>query len=149
MKVYAGIDPITKKRHYLTETVPPGPTARKETEKARTRFLAQVDDRRNPCTRATVDQLLDRWLEVLDVEMSTRQGYVRKLNKHVRPLLGKLPVGRLDAETLESFYAVLRKCRDHSGGARKAIEHRKAGLHDCTDKCRPHECKPLAPASIR
>ncbi|WP_317888995.1 hypothetical protein [Salinispora oceanensis] len=40
VKVYAGIDPITKKRHRLTETVPPGPTARKEAEKARTRFLA-------------------------------------------------------------------------------------------------------------
>ncbi|MGC5309270.1 tyrosine-type recombinase/integrase [Micromonospora zamorensis] len=149
VKVYAGIDPITKKRHYLTETIPAGPTARKEAEKARTRFLAQVDDRRNPRTRATVDQLLDRWLEVLDVETSTRQGYVKKLNKHVRPLLGELSVGRLDAETLESFYAVLRKCRDHCGGARKAIEHRKTGPHDCTDKCRPHECKPLAPASIR
>ncbi|GHJ14185.1 hypothetical protein [Micromonospora sp. AKA38] len=29
VKVYAGIDPITKKRHYLTETIPPGATARK------------------------------------------------------------------------------------------------------------------------
>ncbi|MBG6063748.1 hypothetical protein [Micromonospora ureilytica] len=146
MKVYAGIDPITKKRHYLTETTPDGPTARKEAEKVRTRFLAPVD---NPRTRATVNQLLDRWLEVLDVETSTRQGYVKKLNKHVRPLVGQLSVGRLDAETLESFYAVLRKCRDHCGGGRKTIEHRKAAPHDCTDKCRPHACKPLAPASIR
>ncbi|WP_233578793.1 N-terminal phage integrase SAM-like domain-containing protein [Micromonospora sp. BL4] len=149
MKVYAGIDPISRKRHYLSEVIPAGPTAGKEAEKARTRFLAQVDERRNPRTRATVDQLLDRWLEVLDVEASTRQGYVKNLNKHVRPLLGKLPVGRLDAETLESFYAVLRKCRDHCGGGRKVIEHRKAGEHECTDKCRPHECKALAPASIR
>ncbi|MFG3298861.1 hypothetical protein [Micromonospora chersina] len=77
VKVYAGIDPITRKRHYLTETIPAGPTARKEADKARTRFLAQVDERRNPRTRATVDQLLDRWLEVLDVEASTRQGYVK------------------------------------------------------------------------
>ncbi|WP_233583897.1 hypothetical protein [Micromonospora sp. CV4] len=76
---------------------------------------------------------------MLDVEASTRQGYVKKLNKHVRPLLGKLPVGRLDAEKLESFYAVLRRCRDHCGGGRKAIKHRKAGEHECTDKCRPHE----------
>lgn len=38
-KVYAGLDPITKKRRYLTETIPPGPTARKEAEKARTRVL--------------------------------------------------------------------------------------------------------------
>jgi integrase len=148
VKVYAGVDPVTKRRHYLHETVAVGPTAQREAEKARTRLLAQVDERRNPRTRASVNQLLDRWLEVLDVEASTRQGYVRKLDKHVRPVLGKVPVGRLEAETLESFYAVLRKCRDHCGG-RKYVEHRKAAEHECTDKCRPHVCKPLAPASIR
>jgi hypothetical protein len=85
---------------------------------------------------------------VLDVEASTRQGYVRKLDKHVRPLLGKVLVGRLDAEALESFYARLRKCRDHCGG-RRYVEHRKAGDHECIDKCRRHACKPLSPASIR
>jgi len=37
-------------------------------------------------------------------------------------------VGRLDSETLESFYAMLRKCREHSGG-RKYVEHRKAREH--------------------
>lgn len=148
VKVYAGIDPVTKRRHYLHETVPAGPSAAREAEKVRTRLLAQVDERRNPRTRATVAQLLDRWLDVLDVEASTRQGYVRKLDKHVRPVLGKVPVGRLDAETLESFYAVLRKCRDHCGG-RRYVVHRKAGDHSCTDKCGPHVCKPLSPASIR
>lgn len=73
---------------------------------------------------------------------------MKKLNKHVRPLLGKVPVGRVDVETLESFYAVLRKCRDHCGG-RKYVVHRKAGQHECTDTCRPHACKPLADATIR
>lgn len=48
-----------------------------------------------------MNQLLDRWLEVVDIEPTTRMGYENKLNKHVRPVLGKLPVGRLDAETLE------------------------------------------------
>ena len=33
VKVYAGIDPLTKKRHYLTETVPAGPTAAKDAER--------------------------------------------------------------------------------------------------------------------
>ncbi|WP_262419173.1 hypothetical protein [Micromonospora chalcea] len=54
VKVYAGIDPISGKRHYLTEVIPAGRTA---AEKARTRLLAQVDERRNPRTRATLDQL--------------------------------------------------------------------------------------------
>ena len=31
------------------------------------RLLNQIDERRNPRTRATVNQLLDRYLQVLDV----------------------------------------------------------------------------------
>jgi hypothetical protein len=47
---------------------------------------------------------------VVELESTTRQNYVVKLNKHVRPVLGKLPVAKLDAEKLESFYATLRRC---------------------------------------
>ena len=148
VKVYAGVDPVTKRRHYLTETISPGPTAQRDAEKMRTRFLAQVDEKRNPLTRATMNQLLDRWLDVLDVEVSTRQGYVKKIEKHVRPLLGSVPVAKIDAETLESFYAVLRRCRDHCNG-RRYVEHRKAGDHACTAVCRPHRCEGLADSTIR
>jgi len=31
VRVYAGIDPVTKKKHYLTETVQAGPTAPRAT----------------------------------------------------------------------------------------------------------------------
>lgn len=33
VRVYAGIDPVSKKRHYLVETVPSGPNAAREAEK--------------------------------------------------------------------------------------------------------------------
>jgi integrase len=148
VKVYAGIDPVTKNRHYLTETVPAGPMARREAEKVRTRFLAQVDERRNPRTRATVNQLLDRYLEVLDVDVSTRQGYLTKIQKHIRPLLGATAVGKLDAEILESFYAVVRRCREHCNG-RKYVEHRKTGDHLCKAVCRPHQCRGLVDSTVR
>ena len=46
-----------ERRIYLDEMVPPGPTAATEAEKLKTRFLAQVDERRAPRTRATVNQL--------------------------------------------------------------------------------------------
>src|SRR5262249_13674061 len=111
VRVYAGQDPVTKKRHYLVETIPAGPNAARVAEKARTRLLNQVDERRNPRTTATVNQLLDRWLEVVELEPTTRAGYVQKLDAHVRPVLGQIQVGRLDAEMLESLYAVLRRCR--------------------------------------
>ena len=54
VRVYAGVDPISKKPLYLTETVPPGPRQAREAEQARTRLLNQVDEKRNPKTRATV-----------------------------------------------------------------------------------------------
>nr|WP_256092919.1 site-specific integrase [Micromonospora aurantiaca] len=136
VKVYAGVDPISGKRHYLTEVIPAG------------RSAAQVDERRHPRTCATLDQLLDRWLEVADIEATTRMGYVNKLNKHARPVLGKLPVGRLDSETLESFYTSLRRCRDWCGG-KAFVKHRVEGEHACTAKRRPQVCKPLSASSVR
>ncbi len=167
VRVHAGIDPLTRRPHYLRETVPAGPQARREAERVRTRLLAQVDEHKNPKTRATLNQLLDRWLEVLDVEASTRQGYQRKIGKHVRPLLGRMQIAKLDAELLESFYAELRKCRDHCRGQR-CVQHRTTREHVCDEHdgpscrpprpeecracrraCKPHTCKGLADSSIR
>ncbi|TWJ27593.1 site-specific recombinase XerD [Micromonospora sagamiensis] len=148
VRVYAGVDPLTGKRHYLTETVPAGRNAQREAEKVRTRFLNEVDEKRSPRTRATLNQLLDKWLDVADIEPTTRMGYENKLNKHVRPVLGKLSLNRLDAETLDSFYASLRRCRDRCGG-KTSVTHRLAGDHTCTARCRPHVCKPLSPSSVR
>jgi integrase len=39
VSVYAGIDPVLKKRHYLVETVPAGPSAVRDAERVRTRLL--------------------------------------------------------------------------------------------------------------
>src|SRR4051812_17638806 len=107
VRVYAGMDPISKKRIYLSEVVPAGPRAGQEAERVRSRLQNQVDERRNPRTRATVDQLLHKWLQVLDVGPSTRRTYEGYIRKHIRPTLGSLPLTRLDVEILDSFYAEL------------------------------------------
>lgn len=57
--MYAGTDPVTGRDHYLTEVAPPGTDAEKEAERARTRLLSQVDEQRNPRTKAMVGELLD------------------------------------------------------------------------------------------
>src|SRR4051794_41928580 len=80
VRVYAGVDPLTGKRNYLTGVVPPGPSAAKEAERGRTRLLTQVDERRNPRTKAPLDQLLDRYLEEADLEQSTPKPYVGDLD---------------------------------------------------------------------
>ncbi|HEY7046645.1 MAG TPA: tyrosine-type recombinase/integrase [Jatrophihabitantaceae bacterium] len=177
VRVFAGYDPLTKKRHYLTEIVKPGPGAEKEADRVRTRLLNQVDEERSPRTRATVGQLMDRYLEVLDVEETTKRGYIGYIEKHIRPQLGGLPVGRIDAEVLDSFYAGLRTCRDNCRG-QIALDHRTDRPHKCHDvrhrrrspgrpseratrehhcgeagcrilDCPPHRCRPLASSTIR
>ena len=141
VRVYAGMDPISKRRLYLTEIVPAGPKAGQEAERVRTRMLSQVDERRSPRTRATLGQLLDKWLEVLDVDPSTRRGYANNIRKHIRPLLGSLSLTRLDVQTLDSFYAELRRCREHCNG-RPQLQHRTNQEHRCDE----HDGKPCSPA---
>ena len=166
VKVYAGIDPVSKRRKYLMETIPPGPDAAKTAENALARLVNRVAERRNPRTSATLNQLLDRWLELLDVEASTRRGYVSKIDKHIRPYLGSMSVARIDADTLESLYADLRKCSEHCRG-RALVKHRTPRTHLCDEHpdatctprdpscrwclrmCRPHTCTPLADSSVR
>src|SRR4051812_17232189 len=58
VKVYAGFEPLSGKRHCLDEVVSAGSRAAAEAEKVRTAFLHEVDERRNPKTRAKVNQLL-------------------------------------------------------------------------------------------
>jgi hypothetical protein len=96
--VYAGTDPLTGRRHFLREVIPAGPKAADEAEKAVRRLAAQVDERKHPRTNATLDQLLDRYLETLDVAESTRKMYAKYCTKHVRPFVGRLKAGAVDVE---------------------------------------------------
>jgi hypothetical protein len=97
-----------------------------------------------------LNQLFDRYLTVLDVDVATKRGYTEKLALHVRPFVGSMPAGRLGVEELESLYAEAAKCRDHCRG-KKYIAHnkRRQDVHECSEQCRPHVCKGLSAASIR
>lgn len=166
VSVYAGIDPVTKRRLYLKETVPSGPKASQEAEKVRTRLQNQVDEKRNPRTVATVGQLIDKYMAVVELAPSARRGYDSKIRTHIRPLLGTLPLTRLDAEVLDSFYAEIRRCRQHCDG-KPFIQHRTTRPHNCDEHrgepcsppdtsrcracrraCRPHTCEGLENSSI-
>lgn len=146
--VYTGIDPVTGRRHYLREIVPAGPTADAEAERVMRRLASQVDERRNPRTSATVDQLLDRYLEALDVGYSTERMYTRYLELHARPFVGHMKAGAVDSEVLDSLYREMRRCRTHCTTT-KGTDHRTPRDHDCDERCRPHRCSPLSPTTVR
>jgi integrase len=148
VRVYAGIDPVTKRRHDLTEVVPAGPRAATLAEQTLTRLLNQVDEKRNPRTVSTVNQLLDQHLAMLDVDRSTLLNYQGQLRLHVRPFIGGEKVGAIDAAVLDSLYAELRRCRAHCRNPR-GMDHRTDRPHECDNRCGPHVCRPLSASSIR
>ena len=69
--VYAGIDPVTGKPRRLKRTCPDEATA----AAALGQLLGQADGDRFPDREATLGQALDKYLEVADLEVSTREAH--------------------------------------------------------------------------
>jgi integrase len=145
--VYAGKDPITGRKVYLKETH----ATEDEAIKARDRLLVQVEAGSHPDRAATVAVLMERWMEVVDHELSTAEttaGYVRRT---INPALGEWTLRKLQhrVDLLDRLYKHLGRCNVLCDG-RLFVEHTTSKPHDCGKaKCGPHQCKPMAPATIR
>ncbi len=111
--VYAGRDPVTMRQRYLSGTA----KTRKDAEKLLTSLLGQVDEQRSPTTRATVAYLLDRWLEVTDLELTTRLTYEGYIQRSILPVLGDLPLRKVTVDVLDRFYVHLHARGGRGGGA--------------------------------
>jgi integrase len=131
-RVYAGKDPITGKQTYLR-----GETRRnrRDAEADAERLLANVEGGRRPDQHATLSVLLDRWMEVVDHELTTREtneGYIRRT---LKPALGDMPLRKLQhrVDILDRLYTHLRRCGALCDGRSD----------------RSHECKPMSPGAVR
>jgi integrase len=172
VRVYAGIDPVTGKENYLTEST----ADEKAAERVMRRLLTQVDNKRSARTKATFGDALDAWLKVHEADESTIDGYAMVVRLYIKPRLGKVSIGKVTAQMLEGLYADLRRCRGLCDG-RPFVEHRIDGEHECravrhryppgrppagghvdhdcakahcaVTECPPHVCRPLAQATIR
>ncbi len=127
--VYAGIDPLTGKKNYLRETAP----TYEQAEVTVTRLQVQVDEDRHPKSGITVGQAVGQWLDVIDLEDTTRERYQDLIRIYIVPTFGDLPAAKLDAELLERFYARLQRCR-------RLCNARPA---------QGHKCRPLAGSTVR
>lgn len=147
-RVYAGKDPITGKQTYLR-----GETRRdrRDAEADAERLLAGVEADRRPDQHATVGVLLDRWMEVVDHELSTAEttaGYVRRT---LKPALGDMPLRKLQhrVDILDRLYTHLRRCNKLCDG-RPHVEHTATGDHNCeTQSCGRHRCRPMSAGAVR
>jgi integrase len=103
--VYAGIDPLTGKRMFLSDST----TDPVEAERIRKRFVAQVDGQRSPRTRATFGHALESWLRTHEAEETTLEGYRGYVRRTIEPALGEVPIAKITPQVLEEFYADLRR----------------------------------------
>jgi integrase len=108
--VYAGRDPITGRKRQKSVSV----ASRAEAKQAEAWLITEVGAGQHRGTvNRTVAELLDRWLEwrqsvrpISPTTVATYRGYI---DRSILPAIGKLQLGRLDAATLDAFYAHLRK----------------------------------------
>ncbi len=123
--VPVGRDPVTGRYRYAYDKAPTLHAA----EKLRAEMLERIEDGRDPATRATVGELLDRWLELAEIELTTRATYEGYIERVIRPVLGEMKLRHLErhVEILDDLYAGLRRCRRLCGGQRDLIDHRPPG----------------------
>lgn len=171
VSVFAGHDPVTAKRLYLSGST----TDLIEAKRIRAKFRAQVAEQRNARTKATFRYTIKEWLKDHEIAETTRPGYERYLRLYIGPAFGDLPVAKVTARSLEQFYAQLRRCSRLCDGKPfvehvadgphecRTVKHRRppgrvpaAGYppHDCAQagckiiECLPHKCRPLSNSTI-
>lgn len=150
MKAYAGVDPVTGKRVYRSETVKgTDEKTYKQAERRLTALMAEIDRQRGTPSVTTLGHVIDEWLRTVEIEDSTREGYEGYIRRTIRPVLGSVPISKITPRALENLYADLRRCRVRCDRL-PHIEHKAVGEHDCVKvKCRPHECRPMSASAVR
>jgi integrase len=120
VQVYAGRDPLTGRKRYVSRQVPGrGRAAMKQAKQIEAQLTAEVGAGRHQRSAMTLAQLLDEWLAWREsngkpISPATLHGYRLTVETKIKPALGYLPVAKVDARVLDRFYAALRK----SGNAR-------------------------------
>ena len=68
------------------------------------KLLAQADGGQFPDREATLGQALAKYLEVADLEVSTREAHEGYIRRTIGPVLGEVKIRKLGADSLDSLY---------------------------------------------
>ena len=119
-RVYAGVDPLTRREIRLRETC----RTERAAQIALGKLLEQAAVGRQPESNVTVATLMDEYAAIAEWELSTREaneGYIRRT---IKPALGHLQVRKVRGPILDKLYARLKRCSDPSCTGRPFTEHR-------------------------
>jgi integrase len=120
VKVYAGTDPLTGREIRLRKTCKTERTAQIELGK----LLEQAAAGCQPETNATVAELMDRYAEVADWDLSTRKAHEFYIRRVIKPALGHLQVRKIRGPLLDLLYAQLKRCGTPACTGKPFTEHR-------------------------
>jgi integrase len=119
-KVYAGVDPLTRREIRLRETC----KTERAAQIALGKLLEQAAVGQQPESNVIVATLMDEYAAIAEWELSTREaneGYIRRT---IKPALGHLQIRRVRGPLLDKLYAQLKRCGDPSCTGRPFTEHR-------------------------
>ena len=119
-RVYAGVDPITKREIRLKATAKTEQQAHIELG----RLLKEASEGRAPESGATMAKLLDEYADIAPWDVSTRQTNEGFIRRTIKPALGHLEVRKVRGPILDQLYTRLKRCGDLACNGRPFIEHR-------------------------
>lgn len=117
--VYAGTDPLTGRELRHRQTV-------KTEEQARIvlgRLLERASAGQMPETGITVAELLARYMEVAELDVSTRETYNGYIRRTILPAIGAMELRKVRGPVLDMFYARLHRCGDLACSGKPFVEH--------------------------
>ena len=102
--IYEGLDPVTGKERRKWH---PAGTDRDQAERLAARLATDLNGRNDQVRSLTFGAYLTtRWLpgKKITLAQSTWDGYRRKIDRHILPVIGRIPIRRLRANHLEALY---------------------------------------------
>lgn len=102
--IYEGLDPVTGKERRRWH---PAGTTREEAERLAAQLAADLNGRNDKSRSLTLGAyLVNTWLpgKRINLARSTWDGYRRKIERHILPTLGRIPIRRLRPHHLEARY---------------------------------------------
>jgi len=123
VRVDLGPDPITGERRQRSETF----STKKAAESALAKWLTEIEKGTAvDGTKMTLGEYLDYWLENYarhNLRATTLRMYTNAIRLHIKPALGNIPLQKLTAARLQSFYSErLRAGRTDGRGSQLAAK---------------------------